>query len=54
MHQIVESTSLDVLVRPGAALWRVHLDTWALMVVLIGGNYKDRRAHVAGKQPWHL
>lgn len=23
-------------------MWRVHLDTWALMVVLLGGNYKDR------------
>lgn len=38
----MESTSLNVRVRPGAALWRVHLDTWALMVVLLGGNYKDR------------
>ena len=25
-----------------SALWRVHLDTWAFMVVLLGGKYKDR------------
>lgn len=25
-----------------AALWRAHLDTWAFMVVLLGGKYKER------------